>query len=105
MKKIFQIAIKDIVQTMQAPLGFLIPLAMYLLFTGILGAAFGGIGVKDTKLPIGLIADGVKLEILSDFQSNMESSAPIEWVNFTDPEILRKEILDGVLLFRRRYSG
>jgi len=57
MKKIFQIAIKDIVQTMQAPLGFLIPLAMYLLFTGILGAAFGGIGVKDTKLPIGLIAE------------------------------------------------
>ena len=97
MKKIFQIAIKDIVQTMQAPLGFLIPLVMYLLFTGIIGAAFGGIGVKDTKLPIGLIADGVKLEILSDFQSNMESSAPIEWVNFSDPEILRKEILDGDL--------
>jgi len=98
MKKVIQIAIKDLQQTMKSPMSLVWTLLFPLVFTGFLGIVFGSIGASEEGvIPIGIINHGTQSDLLYSLQSEMESTAPIDWMEFDNEEKMRQDILNGKL--------
>jgi len=98
MKKVIQIAIRDFQQTMKSPMSLVWMLVLPLVFTGFLGAVFGSIGASEEGLiPIGILTHSTQSDLLNSLQSEMESTAPIDWMEFDNEEKMRQDILNGKL--------
>jgi ABC-2 type transport system permease protein len=98
MKKVIQIAIKDFQQTMKTPMSVVWMLVLPLVFTGFFGLVFGGFGsAQEESIPVGILSDSPISDLQVPLQSEMESTTPIEWLNYENEALLRQDVLDGNL--------
>jgi len=98
MKKIIQIAMKDFSQSMRSPITLVWTVALPLVFTGFLGAVFGGIGgSNESAIPLGTLDRGAQPDLVYQLRDEMDVSALIDWTDYTDEADMRGDIINGQL--------
>jgi len=101
MKKILNIAWKNILQEMRSPIALLFLFVMPIVFTAFLGAVFSGVGDGEESelLPLGWLNDGADLTLNNEFRQLVESSGVVEIINYDPGEEnhMRQDVLANEL--------